>query len=332
MMPVDERLLSGCVPEVAAALARLGEGERPVLARALVELAEGGKRPLLERIGAGSALALLGDPRIVTRAPRMLLVPGGSFLRGMRLEQAAEVAREYDLPLSWLAKACSQQEVEVDPFEIARFPVTQQEWAEFLAHSDAGERPRGWPSARPERGRENHPVHGVSHDAMLAYCDWLSGETGLRYRLPTEVEWEKAARGPSGCAYPWGERFDPRCANTREAGVGETTPVGVFPAGASPYGALDMAGNVEECTGSLYRLYPGSPVQDPEEGSYVVTRGGCFALDGDLARCDRRHGLPFAPAAGFRLARSRASAAADEASSQPQPSEVNSAREPENRR
>ena len=332
MMPVDERLLSGCVPEVAAALARLGEGERPVLARALVELAEGGKRPLLERIGAGSALALLGDPRIVTRAPRMLLVPGGSFLRGMRLEQAAEVAREYDLPLSWLAKACSQQEVEVDPFEIARFPVTQQEWAEFLAHSDAGERPRGWPSARPERGRENHPVHGVSHDAMLAYCDWLSGETGLRYRLPTEVEWEKAARGPSGRAYPWGERFDPRCANTREAGVGETTPVGVFPAGASPYGALDMAGNVEECTGSLYRLYPGSPVQDPEEGSYVVTRGGCFALDGDLARCDRRHGLPFAPAAGFRLARSRASAAADEASSQPQPSEVNSAREPENRR
>jgi formylglycine-generating enzyme required for sulfatase activity len=332
MMPVDERLLSGCVPEVEAALARLGEGERPVLARALVELAEGGKRPLLERIGAGSALALLGDPRIVTRAPRMLLVPGGSFLRGMRLEQAAEVAREYDLPLSWLAKACPQQEVEVDPFEIARFPVTQQEWAEFLAHSDAGERPRGWPSARPERGRENHPVHGVSHDAMLAYCDWLSGETGLRYRLPTEVEWEKAARGPSGRAYPWGERFDPRCANTREAGVGETTPVGVFPAGASPYGALDMAGNVEECTGSLYRLYPGSPVQDPEEGSYVVTRGGCFALDGDLARCDRRHGLPFAPAAGFRLARSRASAAADEASSQPQPSEVSSAREPENRR
>jgi hypothetical protein len=64
----------------------------------------------------------------------------------------------------------------------------------------------------------------------------------------------------------------------------------------------------------------------------VVTRGGCFALDGDLARCDRRHGLPFAPAAGFRLARSRASAAADEASSQPQPSEVSSAREPENRR
>jgi formylglycine-generating enzyme required for sulfatase activity len=308
MTPVIEGLLSGCVPELDAALARFDSAERAALARALVELIEDGKRPLLERVGAGTALALLGDPRIETRAPHMLLVPAGPFLHGMRLEQAAEVAREYDLPLSWLAKACPQRELELDPFEIARFPVTQQEWAEFLAHSDAAERPLGWTGPLPERGRENHPVCGVSHDAMLAYCDWLSRETGLRYRLPTEAEWEKAARGPFGRAYPWGERFDPRCANTREAGLGDTTPVGVFPDGASPYGALDMAGNVEECTGSLYRLYPSSPVQDPEEGSYVVTRGGCFALDGDLARCDRRHGLPFAPAGGFRLARSRASA------------------------
>jgi formylglycine-generating enzyme required for sulfatase activity len=288
-------------------LARLQEPGRPALARALVELLEDGTRPLLERIGAGTALALLGDPRIPARAPHMQLVPGGAFLRGMRLEQAEAVAREYDLPLSWLAKACPQLELELDPFEIARFPVTQQEWAEFLAASEVGERPRGWAGPRPPRGRENHPVHGISHDAMLAYCDWLSRETGLRYRLPTEAEWEKAARGGDGRAYPWGEHFDSQRANTREAGVGDTTPVGVFPSGASPFGALDMAGNVEECTGSLYRLHPGSPVQDPEEGSYVVTRGGCFALDGDLARCDRRHGFPFAPAAGFRLARSRAS-------------------------
>jgi formylglycine-generating enzyme required for sulfatase activity len=314
MTPLDGRLLSGCVPDVEDALARVAEGERPGLARALVALVEDRKRPLLERIGAGTALALLGDPRLAARAPTMRLVPGGRFLRGATPAQAEAVAREYDLPLSWLAKACPQDELELDPFEIARFPVTQQEWAEFVAAAGgAGERPRGWAGARPPRGRENHPVHGVSHDAMLAYCDWLSGETGLRYRLPTEAEWEKAARGSDGRAYPWGERFDPRCANTREAGIGDTTPVGVFPAGASPCGALDMAGNVEECTGSLYRLHPGSPLRDPEEGSYVVTRGGCYALDGDLARCDRRHGLPFAPAVGFRLARSRANAGSEAA-------------------
>jgi formylglycine-generating enzyme required for sulfatase activity len=306
MMPVGERILSGCVAEVEERLACLAEGERAALARALVQLVEEGKRPLLERVGAGAALALLGDPRIETRAPQMLLVPAGPFLRGMRPEQAARVAREYDLPLAWLDKACPQREVEIDAFEIARFPVTQQEWAEFLASSEAAEPPRGWAGRRPPRGRENHPVHGVSHDAVLAYCDWLSRETGLRYRLPTEAEWEKAARGGDGRAYPWGERFDCQRANTRETGLGDTTPIGVFPAGAALCGALDLAGNVEECTGSLYRLYPGSPAEDADEGSYVVTRGGSFALDADLARCDRRHGLPFAPAAGLRLARSRA--------------------------
>jgi formylglycine-generating enzyme required for sulfatase activity len=297
--------LSGCVPEVDAAIARLGAGERAALARGLVEVLEDPKRALLERLGAGTALALLGDPRLVARAPRMVRVPGGPFVRGMRIEQAVEVAHEYELPLSWLSKACPQEEIELDPFEIARFPVTQQEWAEFVAASDRAERPRGWEGAQPHRGRENHPVHGVSHGAILAYCEWLSRETGLRYRLPTEAEWEKAARGTRGLAYPWGERFDARHANTREAGIGDTTPVGAFPAGASPYGAFDMAGNVEECTGSLYRLYPASTAEDPEEGSYFVTRGGCFALDGDLARCDRRHGFPLSPAAGFRIARSR---------------------------
>src|SRR5512134_1954979 len=123
MTPLSERLLSGCVPDVEDALARLDDAERASLARALVEIAEDGKRPLLERLGAGTALALLGDPRIDALAPCMLLVPGGPFLRGMRLEEAAAVAREYDLPLSWLAKACPQQEIELDSFEIARFPV-----------------------------------------------------------------------------------------------------------------------------------------------------------------------------------------------------------------
>jgi formylglycine-generating enzyme required for sulfatase activity len=306
MTVADQRWLSGCVPEVEGAIERLPESECPVLARVLVHVLEDAKRPLLERLGAGTSLALLGDPRLVARAPRMVRVPGGPFLRGMRLQEIADVAREYDLPPSWLAKSCPQQELELDPFEIARLPVSQQEWAEFVASSELAERPRSWKDMRPPRGRENHPVHGISHDAMLAYCDWLSHETGLRYRLPTEAEWEKAARGSSGRAYPWGERFDARCTNTREAGIGDTTPVGAFPTGVSPFGALDMAGNVEECTGSLYRLYPGSAVEDPAEGTYFVTRGGCFALDGDLARCDRRHGLHLSPAAGFRVARSRA--------------------------
>jgi formylglycine-generating enzyme required for sulfatase activity len=240
----------------------------------------------------------------------MVLVPGGPFRMGMREEEADAVAREFDIPPDWLRKACPQHRVELAPFEIGRFPVTNGEWACFAEHTGFGERPAAWRGGRLVPGRGNHPVWGVSFEGALAYCAWLSRETGLRYRLPTEPEWERAARGCDGRAYPWGHAFDPRCANTREAGVGDTTPVGAFPSGASPCGALDMAGNVEEYTGSLYRLYPGSEGEDPDEGSYHVTRGGCFALDGDLARCDRRHGTPFAAALGFRLARSRAASTA----------------------
>lgn len=274
----------------------------------LLRVLEDEKRPLDERLAAGGALSVLGDPRLDALRPAMQLVPGGVFRMGMREEELPAVAREFDIPEEWLRKACPQHLVELAPFEIGRFPVTNGEWACFLERSGGGERPSGWSGARPPAEAANHPVSGISCDAALAYCAWLSRETGLRYRLPTEAEWERAARGLDARAYPFGDAFDPRCANTREAGVGGTTPVGAFPAGVSPCGALDLAGNVEEYTGSIYRLYPEAPLSDPDEGGYRVTRGGCFALDGDLARCDRRHGTPFAGCVGFRLARSRASA------------------------
>jgi formylglycine-generating enzyme required for sulfatase activity len=255
---------------------------------------------------------VLGDPRLDALRPALLLVPAGPFAMGMREEEVPAVAREFDIPEDWLRKACPRHEAALGAFEIGRFPVTNGEWAVFAERSGYGEAPAGFRAGRPRSGRENHPVWGVSFEGVLAYCAWLSRETGRRYRLPTEAEWEKAARGADGRAYPWGDVFDPRCANTREAGIDDTSPVGVFPAGASPCGALDLAGNVEEYTASLYALYDGSPATDSDEGSYRVTRGGCFVKDGDLARCDRRHGTPFAGPIGFRLARSRARAEAGE--------------------
>jgi len=203
-----------------------------------------------------------------------------------------------------MLKSTPLREVELDGFEIGRFPVSEAEYQAFARDARYRELPAHWRAGAPPLFRANHPVHGMGWQGALRYAEWLSERSGVRYRIPTEAEWEKAARGADRRAFPWGERFDPARCNTREGGVGSTTPVGSYPGGASPCGALDLAGNVEELVADLYWPYPGSDFEDPDYGSYRMTRGGVFSLDADLARCDRRHGEPFATTLGFRLARS----------------------------
>jgi len=128
-------------------------------------------------------------------------------------------------------------------FYIDRYPVTNAEYKKFVEATGAPE-PTHWRRGTWPEGKADHPVVNVTWEQAAAYAEWAGK------RLPTEEEWEKAARGTDGREWPWGSTFDPSRCNTNESGIWDTTPVGKYsPAGDSPYGAADMAGNVWEWIG-----------------------------------------------------------------------------------
>jgi toxoflavin biosynthesis protein ToxD len=265
------------------------------------------------RLAAATELQARGDPRIPA-VPEVLPVPGATVEIGLPVTRIDAVVRQWrhvGVERSWIEKEAPAWPAVLDRFWLGRYPVTNSQYAAFL-------RAAGWPRRPATRylgaypwDRPGHPVCGIADADADAYVTWLSEQAGHPYRLPTEAEWEYAAKGPEGREFPWGESFRPDRANTREAGVHTTTPVGVFPSGAGPFGHLDLAGNVEEYTADTYAPYPGGELVDDHLasrlGRYRVTRGGSFARYGDLARTRRRHGAfpgPLYPC-GLRIATGR---------------------------
>jgi formylglycine-generating enzyme required for sulfatase activity len=172
--------------------------------------------------------------------PEMILIPAGEFLMGSDL-QKDEYAEKNERP---------QHTLYLPDYYLAKTPVTNAQYTAFVLATDHNV-PIVWTDGPPPRGEENHPVVGVSWSDAKDYCDWLSEVTGRGYGLPSEAEWEKGARGTDGRIYPWGDQWDAtRCSAERGDQV-DATSVDAHPAGASPYGLLDMAGNVWEWTRSL---------------------------------------------------------------------------------
>jgi formylglycine-generating enzyme required for sulfatase activity len=267
---------------------------------------------LIARYVAGNILALVGDPRVSTFAPPMLTIQGGLISIGLNSDDVSTVLKNFDmlgLNTTWVEKECPRHQAHLTTFRIAKYPVTNQEYREFLIDTGYQELPDSWAFRRFPVERANHPVYTLPAEACDAYASWLAVKTSRGFRLPTEEEWEYAAAGAEGREFPWGEMFDPMLANTCETGIFNTTPVGIFINGASIFGVLDMAGNVEEYVSNVYKPYPGGEKIDDHlsqiHGLYRVARGGSFARFRDLARNRRRHGhnpRSVTYAMGFRLA------------------------------
>lgn len=309
-------LLAGQALVESANLSQVSGRNRPKLNRVvnhLVHVLHSGRLPAVERASAGDALARLGDPRF--RADRWYLpdedgwgfveVPAGAFLMGTREADVDDLVKRFGGERKWYEDEVPQRPIHIETYYIARYPTTVAQFRAFVQAS--GYAPRD-PNCL--RGLDNHPVVRVTWHDAVAYCAWLTGQLrvhpdlpeplrallsgeGWVVRLPTEAEWEKAARGGDGHQFPWGDEPDPNRANYSDTGIGTTSAVGCFPGGASqPYGCLDMAGNVWEWCHSLYKEYPyaaGDGREDPTAEGLRVLRGGAFYHFHWVVRCALRH-------------------------------------------
>jgi len=228
--------------------------------------------------------------------PEMILIPAGEFLMGSDPQKDKD-ALAFEQP---------QHTLYLPDYYMAKTPVTNAQYAAFVQATghrvpnvdEDMAKPYNWNGPTPPLGKENHPVVLVSWYDAVAYCSWLAEVTGRPYRLPSEAEWEKAARGTDGRIYPWGDEWDVKRCNSSEERLGGTTPAGAYPRGASPYGLQDMVGNVWEWTRSLRgeRLsfeYPYDPQDGREkleagDDAQRVLRGGSWGSFRFLARCGSR--------------------------------------------
>ena len=257
-------------------------------------------------------------PTVTDGFGELVLVPAGAFKMGDNFGDGEPRERPVHT-------------VDIDTFYIGKHEVTNGAWRKF--RDDPGyDDPKFWPAGRPvpkdqvpywtqannhgggTPDSDNYPAIGINWDSATAFCKWLSAKTGKKYRLPTEAEWEKAARGTDQRRYPWGNEITEANANFVGTQKFDTVrPAGYFDQkGASPYGAQDMAGNIMEWCQDWYSrdYYTSSPRKNPQgpaTGTYRVLRGGTFFIDAfDLRTYARSAAWPSLQShrmIGFRLVR-----------------------------
>ncbi len=251
--------------------------------------------PVEARIEAADALGKAGDPRLdIRRKDYWVCINAGQFLMGAQSTDPG--GRNYDSEA--LGDEAPVHEVCLDAFRIARYPVTVDQYRKFV--EDEGYMDRRWWGAggfgelsepgdwKDQLQYPSRPVVSVSWYEAAAYCRW-SG-----CWLPSEAEWERAARGASGRKYPWGDdAADPSRLNYYESNIGHATPVGIYPLGATEEGICDLSGNVWEWCADFYRSYDNEPSgkrSGSKEASYRVFRGGGWDDPSGVRRAALRSG------------------------------------------
>jgi len=214
--------------------------------------------------------------RSAPHAPDTILIPAGNFVAGSdqpereyayRLDEKA-YGHDRTRKSGWYDRERARQSLYIDAYEITVTPITNQQYARFVAetgyrtpdvnqerwesfgliHPYSRTRRHAWQNGELPPGREMHPVVLISWHDAVAYAKWLTDQSGQRWSLPTEDQWEKAVRGSKGLRFPWGNEFMPRALNSHDDGPFDTMPVGSFADGASEYAVLDGAGQVFEWT------------------------------------------------------------------------------------
>lgn len=236
--------------------------------------------------------------------PSFITVPRTSFLMGTPESDLSRLAKAYGGTRESFREESPQHPVTVDAFALSQTPLSVACYELFVSAGGAVPAQFDLQRQHPEA-----PVVNITLHMAREFCTWLSTDQGMSYRLPTEAEWECAARGTDGRQFPWGDEYHLTFAATRESGVG-LPAVGSYTEGVSPWGFLDMAGTVWEWTSSLDWSYPYTADDgrnDPMTAGRRVIRGGCYVNPHGYARCACRFRMApemTNPFLGFRVARS----------------------------
>ncbi len=265
---------------------------------------------------AGTQVGLLTITKVNPKdGAQLLMIPEGEFLMGTSEEELTALLKAHPtLNRNWVVKELPQRKVELDTFYIYKTEVTVAQYRKFCNATK-----REMPNSPDWGWQETHPIVNVKWSDAKAYADWAGAI------LPSEAQWEKAARGIDGQIYPWGNNGDTskaQCSKEETGDAKKTVPVGSFPAGASPYGVMDMAGNVWEWCSDIFDkdYYKTAPVNNPTGpiiGTTRVLRGGSWDSNisyYDSTRCAVRYNSnpnTYGNNIGFRCAFSTADTLVD---------------------